>query len=239
MTINIKTRHIIVGILLSLFLTFSLGGYLGYLKQKKVSQREAIALRNEIQRLTVEIGDKEYNIARVEQELKTERELRKQDIIDKETLKALNIKHVKELTRLKLRIDTLLLDVANSGEVIVIKDTVTLETKNAIKLPFSFQREDEWLSLRGDFNSEGVLDISLKMDVPVDIYSAIDKKTKMNTVYIATPNKYIETLSLRSYKTDVPKPKRWGFGLSFGYAVYRNGSSPFVGISLNYNILRF
>lgn len=41
------------------------------------------------------------------------------------------------------------------------------------------------------------------------------------------------------YRDIVSKPKRWGIGLSFGYGIGRNGFSPVIAVTANYNLWQF
>lgn len=41
------------------------------------------------------------------------------------------------------------------------------------------------------------------------------------------------------YRDVVSKPKRWGIGLSFGYGIGRNGFSPVIAVTANYNLWQF
>lgn len=41
------------------------------------------------------------------------------------------------------------------------------------------------------------------------------------------------------YRDVVGKPKRWGLGLSAGYGVGRNGLSPVIAVTVNYNLWQF
>lgn len=41
------------------------------------------------------------------------------------------------------------------------------------------------------------------------------------------------------YRDIVGKPKRWGLGLSAGYGVGRNGLSPVIAVTVNYNLWQF
>ncbi len=239
MAITVKTRTIVIGIILSLFLTFFGGWYYGYIREKKASQIAQESLKTEIQKLSVQINDTEYQLTKTEQELITERQLRKQDIIDKETLRAINVKHVTEISKLKFRIDTLLEDVNHNGNIIIVRDTVVTQlSQKAILLPFSFAKKDKWLDLKGMFDDNGKLGVDLKMDMEVDVITGTAKSGE-RTVNILTDNTYIGVIGVRSYKTDVEKPKRWGIGPSLGYAVCRNGLSPFVGVSVSYSLIQF
>lgn len=41
------------------------------------------------------------------------------------------------------------------------------------------------------------------------------------------------------YRDVVSKPKRWGLGLSAGYSVGRNGITPVLAVTVNYNLWQF
>ena len=41
------------------------------------------------------------------------------------------------------------------------------------------------------------------------------------------------------YRDVVSKPKRWGIGLSAGYGIGRNGLSPVLAVTVNYNLWKF
>jgi len=239
MAIQIKTRTILIGVILSLMVAFFGGWYYGYVKEKKASQIALNSLKDTIQTLTVQINDTEYQVTKTEQELATERQLRKQDIIEKATLKALNIKHVNEISKLKLRIDTLLEDVNNSGGVITIHDTITQEPKNYVKLPFVVTKKDQWLSLKDSTDIKGKTFIALTMDVPLDIVTGYEKSGKP-TISVLTPNTYVGVVNIKSWKTDAPKVKPWGIGAQFGYGINKNFElSPYLGVGISRNFIRF
>ncbi|WP_418944767.1 DUF6808 domain-containing protein [Phocaeicola plebeius] len=41
------------------------------------------------------------------------------------------------------------------------------------------------------------------------------------------------------YRDIVQKNKRWGLGLSAGYGIGRNGLSPILAVTVNYNLFQF
>ena len=41
------------------------------------------------------------------------------------------------------------------------------------------------------------------------------------------------------YRDVISKPKRWGIGLSAGYGVGKNGLSPVLAVTVNYNLFQF
>ena len=142
---TIKLRYIIVGIIALLIGTFVVGGWLGHRRANNAMNPTIDSLNAKISYYTVLInGDKTY-ITEKEQEIATLREAIRSGDIEKEELRKLNIKKVNEITRLKLRIDTLLADVEHDGEIVfnlsdlVIESVVdSLDKYNSIKLPFHF-----------------------------------------------------------------------------------------------------
>lgn len=52
---------------------------------------------------------------------------------------------------------------------------------------------------------------------------------------------YPKTLTQYVYRDRIVsnKPKRWGIGLSAGYGIGRNGLSPVLAVTLNYNLWQF
>jgi hypothetical protein len=243
MSIVIKTKWIVGAVIIAILALFITGYVLGHKKADRASQAAKQALNKEISRLTVEINDQTVYITSIEQELKTERQARKDSDISREELRKLNLKQANEITRLKLRVDTLLEDVEHNGQIIHI-DTVTIEGNpaNAILLPFSFTKKDEYLQLNGTFNSQGKLDISLKIDVPLDIWTGISKETKKPICIATSKNEYINVLSISSLKLDTQKPKRYGIGIMAGYGINLSGTvkaNPVLGVGISYNVIRF
>jgi hypothetical protein len=249
MSYTIPNKYLILAIGLLILGIFFGGWYIGATKDKNALNTTIEAQKKEIQRMSVEINDTEYQVTKVEQELMTEKELRKQDIFEKKELKALGLKQANEISRLKLRIDTLLEDITHDGQIITILnsqitnidnniDTMSMLHQKAILLPFTFEKTDKWLSLKGRFNEEGKLGIDLSMGIEVNAVSGIDKNKKP-ILNLYTDNPYLRTISIASYKTDVPKPKKYGMGVSAGYAICRSGLSPFVGVGLSYSIISF
>jgi hypothetical protein len=127
--------------------------------------------------------------------------------------------------------------------VIVIHDTIQkANPTKAIILPFNFSKKDQWLSLNGSFDKDGLLGVKLSMDVPVNVITGYSKQTKANIVAVTTPNTYINTISVQSYKSDSQKKKRWGIGAEIGWGWEISGNikgDPFIGFGLSYDLFQF
>ena len=54
----------------------------------------------------------------------------------------------------------------------------------------------------------------------------VDSVTHFNTNMVVT-------------KTVTSKPKRWGIGVSAGYGLSKDGLSPYIGLGISYDIVRF
>jgi len=245
---KIKFKYIILAVFLLIGLIFYLGWHFGTSKQRSLQTISENAYKKELKRLTITLDNKTAFLTTTEQVLETERQARKAGDIERKELKALNIKQANEINRLKLRVDTLIEDVNHNGQIIDILNSQitnfdnnldTVSRFKAIKLPFEFKKDDTWLSLKGNFNSQGKLDISLGLDFSADLIAGIDKTTKQNTVILKTDCPYIKTVTFKSIKLDSPKDKKYGIGIQFGYGITRSGLSPFVGVGLQYSLIKF
>jgi hypothetical protein len=241
MSVSIKNKYLFGGILVVFLALFGLGWYLGQKKTNNASMVVQNALKQQLSTITIQLNDVEYSLTKSEQIVATQKELVKQGELNRKELKTLNLKQANEISKLKFRIDTLLEDVGHTGQVIVIHDTVTGQPKNCMLLPFTFGRTDEWLDLRGDFNSKGALNISLKMQMAVDVITGYERKTKTPSISILTTNPYIQTVGINSWKTDTPKSQRYGIGaqLGYGFNLKTGILSPYIGVGVHYSLIRF
>lgn len=245
---KIPVKYIIlVFILIATALIYS-GYRLGQSKIDRALQTTIDAQNDQIQKHITRIGDDSVFIAQKDTEILSQREAIKRGDIERKELRALNLKQVSEINRLNLRVDTLLSDISHNGQIIDVlnsqitsmdtrKDTLTMQ--KAILLPFEFHKQDEWLTLKGNFNSIGKLDLSLKMNLSLDVWTGQSRKTKEYTTLITTDSPYINVIGIKSQKYDLPKPKPYGIGLHIGYGVGKSGLTPVVSAGLNYNLIRF
>lgn len=237
---SIKLRYIVLLAIALLIGVFLFGGYVGQKRSDNASEPLISTLNGRIRTDSVEINNKTVYISEVEQELLSEREARRQGEIEKEELRKLNIKHLSTITRLNLRIDTLLSDVTHTGTTVQV-DTVIIEGRqeNALLLPFDFSRQDEYLDLFGTFSREGQLDIDILIDSPVDLWLDLGNKKNPPKATVTSESTYINILSVKSINVDFPKPKKIGVGFHVGYGISNDGLSPYIGAGLSYNIISF
>jgi hypothetical protein len=244
---TIKAKYLVGGILIVFLALFLLGWHTGAKRTKSALNASEKAKNDSITFLTIELSKKTNYISKVEQELVSQKELIKRGELEREALRKLNIRTANEVTKLNLQIDTLLTDVDHNGKIIGILttqlDSVTWESNatlpDAILLPFEFKKTDEWTDIRGAFNNEGKLDMSVRMSVKIDVLTGIDKN-KTPFALLKTDNPYIKPLILSSYKTDTQKPRRIGIGGQLGYGFILGDpvkTAPYIGVGISYNII--
>jgi len=237
---KIKVRYIVLALLIVFATTFLIGGWIGLRKGRSSLQPSIDSLNAQISYYTVVINGSKNYIAEQEQEISTLRQAKRNGDIKNEELTKLNIARVNEITRLKLRIDTLLDSVSHTGVIVHVDTIINNEQGNALLLPFHFEKKDQWLSLYGTFDTQGELGIDLSMDAPVDVWGVMKKKGSVPSIMITSENPYIKTLSLSSIRFDMPKKKRYNVSLSAGYGVGKNLQlTPIVAITLGKTIFRF
>jgi hypothetical protein len=143
MQITIKTRNIILACVVLISGIFVFGWYLGIQKNKRATQGLITAQDTVINRFATEINNLTVYVSQKRQEVTTLQGALKNSELTREELRKLNISHLQEITRLKLKIDTLIDSIPNTG--VVIRDTCLATDQAAIILPFSFQKSDRWI----------------------------------------------------------------------------------------------
>ena len=101
-TITIKTRYILIAVLVAILALFVTGYVVGHHRADRVTKATTDALNKEILRYSTELEKKTVYISQIEQELLTLKEAKKEGLVTNEALKKLNIKTLNELTKTKL-----------------------------------------------------------------------------------------------------------------------------------------
>jgi hypothetical protein len=240
MKFTIKTKVIIIAVLLAILTLLFFGYKLGRRTGERVSDSTLSALKGQLSKYEIELGDKTLYISQINQQIESLKQAKADGEVTAKELRALNLKQVNEINRLKIGIDTLLTNVSHTSHIISIPVTsVDTVQHYAIQLPFTFARNDQWLSLNGNFDAIGKLDIDLKMSADISVYTGVDKVTKKPTCLLSTNNPYLKTLNLSSYKFDTPKDKKYSISLFIGYGVSKTGLSPIAGLGIGRSILKF
>lgn len=226
----------IVAILALLTASYFVGRYYAN-KANRVNIDNIIALRDSVKHYKVTIGKLEYDVAEKGQIVLSQKDAIKTGLLEKEALKRLNIKYLSELTSAKGLVNILRDSIGHNG--VIYLDTTT--HRPAIGLPFTFGDTTKFYTFGGGFNIKGKMNFALKVPISLNVYTGVDKKGKKKAV-ILTDNPYVSIGEITSLKIDYPKPSRFGIGLSAGYGAFLGTPikfAPFVGISLNYNLIRF
>jgi hypothetical protein len=78
------------------------------------------------------------------------------------------------------------------------------------------------------------------MRINADIYTEYVRKENKYLVTVTSTNPYLKVAELKSQKFDAVKPKKYGLGVQFGYGISSSlKPSPFIGIGMSYNFIRF
>lgn len=256
MSIVLKTKWIVVAVIVAILALFITGYICGHKKGDRVLNDLKSAYSDSLATYKTEINGKTTYIAQIEQEIATKSELIRLGEIERKELRAINLKQVNELTKLKFRIDTLLEDVAHNGQIIDVNKDSTLNNlpkeqltsndsitkQKAILLPFSFEKKDEWLELKGRFDPQGKLDVKLDIKADVNVFTGWDKTLKSYKSVVISDSPYLQTIGIKSFKLDLKKPTRYGIGLQVGYGLLLGNpvkTAPYIGVGLSYNFIRF
>lgn len=122
--------------------------------------------------------------------------------------------------------------------VIQYKDTVIYNDKLTYIYPeYSDSLMNEWISYKGRMNKDSSF---LNLKVYNSFSAVVGTYKKKPFVDLTLNNPYSAVRELRTYQVMLPKPKRFGFGLSTGGTLNSKFQfTPYVGIGFNYNFIRF
>jgi opacity protein-like surface antigen len=240
MTYKISNKYLLLGLLGVAIAIFLLGGYLGLQRGNNASTTSISALNGVISRYEIELNDTKTYVTSVEQENKTLKQAKRDGDIEREALKKLHLKTVRDLTKAEMTIEILRDSVKHNGQIITIRDTAWLtDNINCIKLPFVFNDSNTFYSIKGGFNEQGIMKLNLFVPIDLSVWTGIDKKTKKATAIVTSTNPFIAINKIKSVEIDAPKPQKWSLGLQGGYGITNNGFSPYVGIGISRSVLRF
>jgi hypothetical protein len=119
-------------------------------------------------------------------------------------------------------------------------DTTIIDSIAYVYPTYTSSIENEWITLKDTISRDTAIHY-LKVKNKFSVIVGYDKKKPF--VDLITQNPYTETKSLRTYQVSLPKQKRWGIGLSAGVTATFNNlqvrPAPYVGVGINYNLIRF
>ena len=245
MAISIKTKYIVIGILVLLGL-FTLAGYIGGHLQGD-NRLKALTTRYEskIKAYSYTIDSLQKYAYEMEQVVTTQKEAIAKGEIEKRELKKLHLKAVNEVTMLKGQIQILKDSVPHDGDIIdtdvILIDTEDEEvmSKPAIVLPFNFAERNKYYSFTGGFDITGKMMVDLSVPLDITVWTGYNKEEKEYRAVITSLNPVVKINEIKSFKFDAPKPKRFGMGAQIGYGVSTTGLTPYIGLGISYNLLTF
>ena len=234
----------IMAFLVVLTTSFFIGKAVGG-KGRKVVENNYAALLDSVSRYQVKIGGLLVDVYEKGQLILTQKEALRLGLVEKDFLKKLNLRQLNQITELQGRVAVLMDSIKHGGQVVYVPVKDSSITQPAILLPFSFKDSTEYYRLYGRFDERG--NMSAGFNIPpfkIRLVSGTDSNTGMEKISVIPSNKYIVIDDLQS--VDIPRPKerikRFGIGVSVG--VMTPISPPYkivpgVGVTLNYNFIRF
>ena len=212
---------VIIGLILLLSLMFKECSY----KQKEIDTRKLIAQLNDslvsyrdkegkmISKISsIEVDNMSF-FKQLQVKDKTIKEL--QNLVKKSTLTA-------SIVKTETKIDT------------VIKTKVVKYGEEDIMFETDFNLKDwVWGTISMDKDTTAMaLFIRNQYDI------TLSKEKDGTYINVINHNPFSVTKEIRSvYK--LPKPKKFGVGISAGYGVTAQGLSPYIGVGINYNLINF
>ena len=101
---------------------------------------------------------------------------------------------------------------------------------------YKFTFKDDWINILGVAKSSST---ELKIGI-LDSYTiAFGHDHDGPFVEVTNDNPYSVTKTMRGFITKMPPPKKIGIGVQMGYGINGHGLSPYIGIGLSYNVIRF
>ncbi len=236
MTVQIKNKYLLLALCGAFLAIFLLGGYIGLRRGHRATNALQSAFNEQITQYKYKLDSVNKVAYEKDQAIATLREAIKRGDVEKAELKELAYSKIKEITKLTVVIDSLL-HIEPSDSVII--DTVYIDNKPtpAIALPYIFKENNKFFTLKGSFDKKGALDLSLRMEARLDVWSGI--KDGKPTVTITSDNPFLNVEDIKSITFDKQKPKKWGIGITAGYGITKESLSPFVGIGLTRTMIRF
>lgn len=243
MSIQLKTKWVVLLVFALGLAIISFGMVLGYHYGQKGLKDVKNAYSDSLLTMKVKLHGAEMTAYQMTQLVVSQKQAIKDLGLKNSDLTKLNIKKTDEISQLKLKIDTLIQNVSHTGQVVVVHDTITRQPHNAILLPFSFDKSDKYVSLKGNFDEKGSLSVKLSLEIGIDAISGIDMQNKPKLTLL-TDNPYIKAITVKSYKTNQVKPLKWSIGFQAGYGfVYPKSKNvelaPFMGVGVTRSLVRF
>jgi len=237
--IEIKTKNIIIGLLIAFLATFVGGWALGRFHRDNTATSIIQGLNDVMRTYVYTIGDLQKSASEKDAIITTQKQAIREGLLVKEELRKLKIKYLSEVTHLQTTVEILLDSISHTG-TIIISPCPPDEEHPVLYLPLTFQEKNKFLDLKGEFDENANLSIEIKLPVNVDMWVGWDKSTKRLKGIATIDNPYVHVQNITTIKTDLRKPSRWGVGIVGGYGVGKEFKiTPFIGIGLSRSFVRF
>lgn len=241
---QIKTRTLIIAVLVAFVLCFGGGYLLGRHDRFGSSDTIINNLNSIITTYAYEVGGLQKQAREKDAIIMTQKQAIKEGLIFKEELRKLKIKHLNEVTHLETNVEILLDSIAYiQGHPPVNPPCPPDDNNPVLYLPLTFQEKSKYLDLTGTFDEQAKLSLSIKLPITMDVYTFFDRKEKQYKATLTYENPYIQTIDIRSVRMEWQKASRWGIGImvgyGFGYVDKQIRPTPFIGVGLTRTFVRF
>lgn len=134
-------------------------------------------------------------------------------------------------------IETVAILKAKKPEIIFQKgDTVWKDNIAYVYPTYKDTINNQWIKLKAKMGKDSS---SFDLKVENKFSAIIGYKNRKPFVDLLTDNPYTTVKQLRVYQVSIPRPKRFGIGFSTGVTLDNNLKlAPYVGVGVNYNLLR-
>jgi len=241
--IQIRNRTLIIGLLIAFGVTFLGGWLLGRFNRDNASRTIIQGLNETMRIYTYQIDGLLKTANEKDAIIATQRQAIREGIVLKEELRILKLKYVRDLTRVNGTIEILIDSIAQFRPVVIPCPPDELYHP-VLYLPLAWRDSTEYYDISGEFDTTGVLSMRVGAPVDLNVWIGNDSEIKGNVKTVVTSlNPFVKIKDIKSFVFDMPKPKKWGIGITGGYGVAYTEKkivpSPFIGLGITRTILRF
>jgi hypothetical protein len=200
-----KTKNLLLLIAAIIALSFFLGRW-STSGLRSTQYDEISELRDVMKIYQVELRDREQTIYEKDQILGTQREAIKAGILERDLLKATNIKKATQITQLKARLQAAIDSIPISDTVFITVDNEdgSGEVKTYAQLPFSWDYSDQWISLQTGITlqKQGWF----QLEAPTGFSIVLGGKDGKQVAAVTTPSPYV---SITDFNVVRLKEEKW------------------------------
>ena len=239
--IEIKTKNIIIGIIVALVLCFLGGWALGRFQRDDASRSIIQGLNDVMRTYTYRIGDLRKEASEKDAIITTQRQAIREGLLVKEELRKLKVKYVTDVTHFESEVNVLLDSIAYfQANPPINTPCPPDENYPVLYLPLAFHETNKYLNLQGNFDEDGKLSMDISLPLVIDIFTGWDRTTKKYKTVITYDQPYLKIIDIKSVQLDLQKHRRWGIGIVGGYGVGKDFKlTPYFGVGLTRLLVSF